>query len=127
MKSASRPEDTFLGKLWKADSVEVSKRVLYFFLALSLYVQFIFQQLPAAMGGGKLHQAEIVIRQDRRSLLDGMEGFKIDKAGKLGPVGIVAESDQSIIITDADHPGWNIERRSSCLKKDMVELVIYTK
>jgi hypothetical protein len=79
------------------------------------------------VGGGKLHQAEIIVRQDRRSLFDGIAEFKLDKAGKLGPVGIVAESDQSVIVTAPDKPWWKVGGRSVLLKKDLIEFVIYTK
>lgn len=127
MISRSQPSDSFLVKLWKADSIQISKRVLYFFTALSLYASLVFPQLSPAVGGGKLHQAEIIIRQDRRSLFDGMEGFKMDKAGKLGPVSIVAESDQSLIVTTADKPWWKVGGQSLLLKKDLIELVIYMK
>jgi hypothetical protein len=127
MKVRSQANDTFLVKLWKADSIQLAKRVLYFFMALSLYAAFVYPQLSAAVGGGKLHQAEIIIRQDRRSLFDGMAEFNIDKAGKLGPVGIVAESDQYLIVTASGRRWWELRRRSLLLKKDLVELVIYTK
>ena len=127
MQARGTQSDSFLVKLWKVDSIQISKRVLYFFTALSLYATFVYPQLSAAVGGGKLHQAEIIIRQDRRSLFDSMVDFKIDKAGKLGPVTIVAESDQSLIVTASDKPWWELARRSLQLKKDLVELVIYTK
>ena len=127
MKSRSQPSDSFLVKLWKADSIQITKRVLFFFTALSLYATFVFPQLSPAVGGGKLHQAEIIIRQDRRSLFDGMAEFKMDKAGKLGPVSIVAESDQSLIATAPDKPWWKVGGPSLLLKKDLIELVIYTK
>ena len=127
MKNRSQPSDSFLVKLWKADSIQISKRVLFFFTALSLYATFVYPQLSAAVGGGKLHEAEIIIRQDRRSLFDGMAEFKMDKAGKLGPVGIVAESDQAFIVTASDKPWWALRRRSLLLKKDLIELVIYAK
>lgn len=127
MKSQSQPSDSFLVKLWKADSIQMSRRVLFFFTALFLYAVFVYPQLSAAVGGGRLHQAEIIIRQDRRSLFEGMTEFKMDKAGKLGPVSIVAESDQPLIVTATDKPWWETERRSLLLKKDLVELLIYTK
>jgi hypothetical protein len=127
MKSRSQPSDSFLVKLWKADSIQLTKRVLYFLTALSLYATYVYPQLSPAVGGGKLHQAEIMIRQDRRSIFDGMAEFKIDKVGKLGPVGIVAESDESIIVTAPDKPWWKVGGPSLRLKKDLIELVIYTK
>jgi hypothetical protein len=68
IKDSSQASDSFLVKLWKADSIQISKRVLFFFGALSLYASFVYPELSAAVGGGKLDQAEIIIRQDRRSL-----------------------------------------------------------
>jgi hypothetical protein len=146
MKSRGQPSDSFLLKLRKVDPAQIARRVLFFFAALSLYAAFVYPQLSAAVGGGRLHQADIMIRQDRRSLFDGMAEFKIDKAGKLGPVSIVAESDQSLIVTATDKPWtltdmhwWDVyglysltathgsRRRSLLLKKDLIELVIYTK
>jgi hypothetical protein len=126
MKCESQPGDSFLVKLWKVNSIQIARRVLSFFTALFLYGVFVYPQLSAAAGGGRLHQAEIIIRQDRRSVFDGMTEFKIDKAGKLGPVSIVAESDQSLIVTATDKPWWETKRRSLLLKKDLIELVIYT-
>ena len=107
--------------------LQIAKRVLFFFTALSLYATYVYPQLSAAVGGGRFHQAEIVIRQDRRSLFDGMAEFKMDKTGKLGPVSIVAESDQSLVITASDKPWWKVGGRSLLLKKDLIELVIYTR
>ena len=127
MKNRSKPSDSFLVKLWNADSIQISRRVLFFFAAVSLYAAYVYPQMSPAMGGGKLHEAEIIIRQDRRFLFDGMQEFKIDKAGKLGPVGIIAESDQSLIVTPSGKPWWEQRRQSLLLKKDLIELVIYKK
>lgn len=126
MKKRSDPDDSFFVQLWKADSIEISRRLLYFLIALSSYAIFVYPQLSPAVGGGMLHQAEIVIRQDRRSLFEDIPEFKIDKAGKMS-VAIVAESDQSFIVAPPDKPWWALHRRSIHLKRDLVELVIYTK
>jgi hypothetical protein len=53
--------------------------------------------------------------------------YKLDKAGKLGPVAIVAESEQSLIITVVDQPTLPGPRKSLQLKKDLIDLVIYIK
>jgi hypothetical protein len=127
MNCRSAPGDSFLAKLWKVDSIQISKRILYFFTALSLYSTFVYPRLSPAVGGGKLHEAEIVIRQDKRPLFDGLMEFRVNKDGKLGPVAVVAESEQSFIVTASDTSFWKLPRRSLHLKKDLVDLVIYTK
>ncbi|MGD0201660.1 MAG: hypothetical protein ABSD27_12990, partial [Bryobacteraceae bacterium] len=127
MNRRSQPGDSFMVKLWKADSIQISKRILYFFIALSLYSVFLYPHLSPAVGGGKLHEAEIIIRQDRRSLFEGMPEFRLDKSGRLGPVAIVAESEQALIVTGIDTSWWKHSRRSLHLKKDLIDLVIYIK
>lgn len=128
-KSRSEGSDSSQFNLWEAAprSVAISFRVLLFLMALSLYATFVFPNIPLATGGGKLHRAEIFIRQDRRSLFDSMAGFKTDKVGKLGPVCIVAESEESIIIIAPSKQWWKVWGSPSLrLKKELVELVIYT-
>jgi hypothetical protein len=128
MNQRALPGDKFLAKLWKADSIQISKRILYFFISLSLYAILVYPNLSPAVGGGRLHQAEFIIRQDRRSIFDTIEEFKIDKSGKLGPVAIVSESDQSFVVTAPDRPWWDLSlRRSLEVKKDLIEVVMYTK
>jgi hypothetical protein len=127
VKTQSRPGDSFLLKLRKADSIQIVRQVLYFFTALSLYATLVYPRLSPAVGGGRLHEAQIIIRQDRRSLFDNMADFRIDKSGKLGPVRIVSESDQSLIVTAPEKPWWEVRPPSLLLKKDLIELVIYTK
>ena len=126
MKERSQPDDSFLVKFRKADSIQIAKRVLWFLTALSLYATYAYPRLTPALGGGKPRQAEIIIREDRRSLFDGLAGFKVDKAGRLAPVSVVAETDQSFIVAAPEKTRWGLlPRRSLLLKKELVELVVY--
>jgi hypothetical protein len=125
-RDRSQPDDSFLVKLRKADSIQIAKCVLFSLTALSLYATYAYPRLTPALGGGKPRQAEIIIRQDRRSLFDGMADFKVDKAGMLGPVNVVAETDQSFIVASPQKTRWGLlPRRSLLLKKELVEVVVY--
>jgi hypothetical protein len=54
MNRKGAPGDSFLARLWKADSIQISKRILYFFMSLSLYSNLLYSYLSPAVGGGKL-------------------------------------------------------------------------
>ena len=128
MNKGATPDETLSTKLQRIDSVDISKRILYFFVSLSFYSLFVYPSLSPAVGGGKLHQAEFIIRPDHRSTFDSVDGFKVDKFGRLGPVAVVTDTDESFLVLLPDRHWWNVlSTRPLLLKKDLVELVVYTK
>jgi hypothetical protein len=74
----SAPTDSLLVRLWKADSIAISKRILGFFVVLSFYAIFAYPNLLPAVGGGRLHEAEFLIRQDKRPLFDLVPELRIE-------------------------------------------------
>lgn len=127
MKERAAPHDGFLTKLWKADYLQISKRVFYVLMSLGAYATFVYPHLSPAFGGGKLHQAHIVIRQSDRSAFDAIKEFSIDKSGLLCPVEIVSESDQYFVVALPSRQIVDLSHHSLMIKKDLVELVLRDK
>jgi hypothetical protein len=119
--------DVLLTNLSNANWFEISSSTLSFLFSLMLYSVVVYPNLSPGVGGGKLHQAEFIVREEHRPAFEAIQEFKIDKSGKLGPVAIVAESEQSFVITLPDRSISEFSSRSFEVKKDEIELVIFTK
>lgn len=91
---------------------------------VSVYSLIVFPDLNPAFGGGKLHQIEIGLRPAALPILETLPEFKVNNDGRLGPVNLVSESDQFLIIVPFEN---RLGSPALYLKKDLVDFVVYPK